>query len=140
MSLKDVVSNLRAEIETSVDSKPMVKVHSREWEKIMQGKPVEINPSIGHGYKIMSVEEWAARWKTNEEFAECLNCGSKNTKEHAFTQTWCRGKKKWDSECLCLDCHMFSRRQYCDPDFKTPEEYEKERWEGLAGGKTTVQA
>eukprot|EP00889_Picochlorum_renovo_P007237 jgi/Picre1/34267/NNA_001741.t1 len=104
MSLKDVVSNLRAEIETAVDSKPMVKVHAKEWEKIMQGKPVEINPSLGHGFKIMSVDEWAARWKTNEEFAECLNCGSTNTKEHAFTQTWCRGKKKWDSECLCLDC------------------------------------
>ena len=183
MSLQDVVSNLRAEVETSVDSKPMVKVHAKEWEKvrretepprrraaetpsgrattdtrrprrprltrtthpspqIMQGKPVEINPSIGHGFKIMSVDEWAARWKHNDDpvFADCLNCGGKNTKEHAFTQTWCRGKKKWDSECLCLDCHMFSRRQYCDPDFKTPEEYEKERWEGLAGGKTTVQA
>ena len=95
----------------------------------MQGKPVEINPSIGHGFKIMSVDEWAARWKHNDDpvFADCLNCGGKNTKEHAFTQTWCRGKKKWDSECLCLDCHMFSRRQYTDPDFKTPEEYEKER-------------
>jgi hypothetical protein len=134
MSLQDVVSNLRAEIETSVDSKPMVKVHAKEWEKIMQGHPVEINPSIGHGFKIMSVDEWAARWKHNEDpvFSDCLNCGGKNTKEHAFTQTWCRGKKKWDSECLCLDCHMFTRRQYCDPDFKTPEDYEKERWETLA--------
>lgn len=142
MSLQDCVANLRAEIETSVDSKPMVKVHAKEWEKIMQGKPVEINPSIGHGFKIMSVDEWAARWKHNDDpvFADCLNCGGKNTKEHAFTQTWCRGKKKWDSECLCLDCHMFSRRQYCDPDFKTPEEYEKERWESLAGSKATVKA
>ena len=34
MSLQDVVSNLRAEIETSVDSKPMVKVHAKEWEKV----------------------------------------------------------------------------------------------------------
>ena len=137
MSLQDCVANLRADIETSVDSKPMVKVHAKEWEKIMQGKPVEINPSIGHGFKIMSVDEWAARWKHNDDpiFADCLNCGGKNTKEHAFTQTRCRGKKKWDSECLCLDCHMFSRRQYTDPDFKTPEEYEKERWETLAGGK-----
>lgn len=47
----------------------------------------------------------------------------------ALLQTWCRGKKKWDSECLCLDCHSFSYRSYCDPDFKTPEEYEKERWQ-----------
>jgi hypothetical protein len=34
MSLQDVVSNLRAEVETSVDSKPMVKVHAKEWEKV----------------------------------------------------------------------------------------------------------
>lgn len=44
-------------------------------------------------------------------------------------QTWCRGKKKWESECLCLECHSFSFRSYCDPDFKTPEDYEKERWQ-----------
>ena len=44
-------------------------------------------------------------------------------------QTWCRGKKKWESECLCLECHCFSFRSYCDPDFKTPEDYEKERWQ-----------
>ncbi len=46
-------------------------------------------------------------------------------------QTWCRGKKKWESELLCLACHSFSWRSYCDPDFKTPEEYEKARWEEL---------
>jgi hypothetical protein len=46
----------------------------------------------------------------------------------AAVQTWCRGKKKWESECLCLDCHMFSWRDYSDPDYKTPEEYEKDRW------------
>lgn len=42
---------------------------------------------------------------------------------------WCRGKKKWESEILCLDCHSFTLRTYSDPDFKTPEEYEKERWQ-----------
>lgn len=47
----------------------------------------------------------------------------------ALPQTWCRGKKKWESECLCLDCHSFSFRSYRDPDFKTPEEYEKDRWQ-----------
>lgn len=41
-------------------------------------------------------------------------------------QTWCRGKKKWESETLCLDCHCFSFRSYCDPDFKTAR---------LAGGR-----
>jgi len=82
----------------------------------------------------MTVEEWASRWKKNEAFPECLHCGGAATKEHAFTQTWCRGKKRWDSEAVCMDCHMFSRRQYCDPDFKTPEDYEKERWAGLVRG------
>ena len=46
-------------------------------------------------------------------------------------QTWCRGKKHWESELLCLDCHSFSWRAYRDPDFKTPEEYEREKWEAL---------
>jgi hypothetical protein len=52
----------------------------------MNGDPVEINPSIGQGYKVMDVEEWAARWKPNEDFPECLGCGSSRTKEHYFTQ------------------------------------------------------
>lgn len=46
-----------------------------------------------------------------------------------WQQMWCRGKKKWESEILCLDCHSFTLRTYADPDFKTPEEYEKERWQ-----------
>lgn len=41
---------------------------------------------VGHGYKVMTVDEWSARWKTNEAFPECLQCGSKNTKEHHFMQ------------------------------------------------------
>eukprot|EP00887_Chlorella_sp_A99_P003648 scaffold7.g3648.t1 len=131
MSLADVIANLRAPIQTKVAEAPTVRVHSVEWRKVQAGEPVEINPSVGHGYKIMTVDEWSARWKRNEAFQECLQCGGKNTKEHHFTQTWCRGKKKWESECLCLDCHMFSFRSYCDPDFKTPEDYEKERWQTL---------
>ncbi len=35
---------------------------------------------------MMSVDEWSARWKQNEAFQECLQCGSKSTKEHHFTQ------------------------------------------------------
>lgn len=46
-------------------------------------------------------------------------------------QTWCRGKKWWESEALCLDCHQFSWRDYRDPDFMTPEDFEKQRWEAL---------
>ncbi len=86
---KDVLSyntNLRAEIETDVNEAPRARVHSVEWRKIMDGEPVEINPSIGHGYKIMTVDEWAGRWKRNDDFPECLSCNSNNTKEHHFTQ------------------------------------------------------
>lgn len=46
-------------------------------------------------------------------------------------QTWCRGKRVWESEALCLDCHKFSWRAYRDPDFKTPAQYEKEHWTQL---------
>lgn len=50
----------------------------------------------------------------------------------AHLQTWCRGAKTWESETLCLDCHSFSWRSYKDPDFATPEEHEKRRWQTLA--------
>jgi hypothetical protein len=55
-------------------------------------------------------------------------------------QTWCRAKKKWESETLCLDCHRYSWREYSDPDFKTPEDYEKERWTQLVSGKPVEAA
>ena len=97
----------------------------------MNGDPVEINPSIGHGLKIMTIDEWTARWKRNDDFPDCLACGSKNTKEHHFNQSWCRGRKKWESELLCMDCHMFSWRSYDDPDFMMPEDYEKLKWEKM---------
>lgn len=51
-------------------------------------------------------------------------------------QTWCRGKKHWESELLCLDCHKFTWRAYRDPDFKTPEEYDREKWEALIEADT----
>lgn len=47
----------------------------------------------------------------------------------------CRGKKWWEAESLCLDCHSFSFRAYKDPDFKTPEEWEKEMWTEMCAGK-----
>ena len=80
--------NLRAPIETELNVTPKAKVHRVEWNKIMQGDPVEINPSIGHGYKIMTVDEWSARWKRNDDFPSCLKCDGVNTKEHHFIQTW----------------------------------------------------
>ena len=79
-------TNLSAPISAAVNGAPKARVHSREWQKIQNGDPVEINPSIGYGYKIMSVDEWSSRWKRNDDFPECLSCGSKNTKEHHFTQ------------------------------------------------------
>lgn len=36
--------------------------------------------------QVMTVDEWSARWKRNDDFPECLKCGSSNTKEHHFTQ------------------------------------------------------
>ena len=47
---------------------------------------MEINPTVGHGFKIMAVDEWAKRWKRNDDFPDCLACGNSNTKEHHFTQ------------------------------------------------------
>ena len=44
-------TNLRADISTHVGDKPKARVHSREWQKIQDGDPVEINPSVGFGYK-----------------------------------------------------------------------------------------
>jgi hypothetical protein len=34
----------------------------------------------------MSIQEWAARWKRNDDFPACLNCAGTNTKEHHFMQ------------------------------------------------------
>merc|ERR1712017_52476 len=121
-------TNLRASVETDINENPRAFVNSREWKKIMNGDPVEINPSVGHGLKIMTVDEWSCRWKRNDDFPDCLACGSLNTKEHHFIQTWCRGNRKWESETLCLDCHNFSWRSYQDPEFTTPSQHEKERW------------
>lgn len=131
-------TNLRAEVKTYVSADPRAFVHSREWKKIMAGDPVEINPSVGHGMKVMTVTEWSARWKRNEDFPDCLACGSLNTKEHHFIQTWCRGNRKWESETLCLDCHNFSWRSYVDPEFTTPAEHEKERWGKMLEGNKAL--
>ena len=103
----------------------------------MNGDPVEINPSLGNGLKIMTVDEWSAGWKRNDRFPDCLACGSTATKEHHFMQTWCRGKKQFESEILCNDCHMFSWRSYSDPDFMLPEEYDKVRWERMVRDKAS---
>ena len=88
--------NLSGDIYTETNANPKAKVHSTEWMKILHGDPVEINPSLGSGMKIMTVSEWTSRWKQNDRFPDCLACGSTNTKEHHFTQTWCRGKKKFE--------------------------------------------
>lgn len=167
------------------------------------GLPVEINPSLGSGFKVMDWPEYFGRFKTSPEFPECLACGGRRTKEHFFVQaraarggrprwamcgvvaqgprapllagyatqahaptfgraydpacltpapasqidtsasvpraprlqthpqTWYRGKRFWESEAYCLDCAFFSYRGYRDPDFETPEQFEKRRWTEL---------
>ena len=70
----------------------------------------------------------ARSWKRNDDFPECHGCGGANTREHAFTQTWCAGRRKWEAESLCLDCHSFTHRTYADPDFMLPEEMDKAAW------------
>ena len=103
--------NLRSEVKTEITTRPKSKAHRVEYEKILNGDPVEINPSVGSGYKrahnmhlsalctqamvlncvrsicrIMTVEEWASLFKSNEEFPTCLACRSTNTKEFWFLQ------------------------------------------------------
>lgn len=88
------------------------KGRAAEWRKVLSGDPVEINPSAGDGFRVMSVAEWAARWRRNGDAAayddgaagaagaagagaaavsglpapsplgRCLACGSDDTKEH----------------------------------------------------------
>jgi hypothetical protein len=69
---------------------------------------------------------------SNNDFPDCLSCGSLDTKEHHFVQQWCRGNKKWESEAFCTQCHAWSWRSYADPEFLMPEEYEKLKWDGIA--------
>jgi len=82
------------------------KGRAAEWRKVLAGDPVEINPSAGDGYKVMTAREWAARWRRNGDvcaaafaaaaspasgaapapeaspLGRCLACGSDDTKEH----------------------------------------------------------
>lgn len=46
-------TNLRADIQTHTGENPKARVHSSEWVKILNGDPVEINPSVGYGYKVL---------------------------------------------------------------------------------------
>lgn len=47
--------NLRADVEEDVNESPRALVHRAEWNKIMNGDPVEINPSMGSGYKVNTI-------------------------------------------------------------------------------------
>ncbi len=71
----------------------------------------------------------ACVFQRNDDFPDCLSCGSLRTREHHFRQEWCRGTKKWTAEALCLDCHAWSWRSYSDPGFMVGEDYEKLMWE-----------
>jgi hypothetical protein len=65
----------------------------------------------------------------NDDFPDCLACGSLATKEHHFVQTWCRGECQWTAESLCTTCHSWSWRSYFSPAFLTAEDNEKFRME-----------
>lgn len=89
----------------------------------------------------MTIDEWSARWKPNPDFAGCGNCGLEAyTREHHFVQTWCRGKKMWEAESLCVACGAFTRREYSDPDFQTPEQVEAAAWAALRAGRAVEGA
>ena len=47
--------DLRDDIHTVVAPAPTARVHRIEWDKIMNGDPVEINPSIGEGFRVRSI-------------------------------------------------------------------------------------
>ena len=116
---------------------PTASVHKAEWERVLAGEPVQINPSVGSGEKVMTIKEYASRWKANHDhplLTACISCKGINTKEHHFMQTWCRSCVQWEAEILCLDCHGFSHRSFKDPNFKTPAQHEKETWENMARG------
>ena len=85
----------------------------------------------GYGMKVMTVAEFTDSWKRNDDYPDCLACGSLNTREHHFIQTWCRSAKHWTSETLCLDCQSWSWRSYCDPEYMTSEDHEKLMWEKM---------
>jgi hypothetical protein len=65
---------------------------------------------------------------------------TKNQTRTAFYQTWCRGRKHWESESLCLACHAFSRHAYRDADFESPEEAEKRLWTAMVAGAGAAAA
>jgi hypothetical protein len=105
-------SNLRAPLSQgtrSADQGPACggKGRAAEWRMVLAGDPVEINPSVGEGRRVVSVGEWAARWRRNGDttteaaaaeaaaaaagggavpvgvaLGRCLACGSDDTKEH----------------------------------------------------------
>merc|ERR1711959_845660 len=60
--LPHYLQDMRADMKTYVNASPRAAVHQVEWRKIMAGDPVEINPSFGHGMKVMTVAEWSAHW------------------------------------------------------------------------------
>eukprot|EP00955_Chlamydomonas_euryale_P116016 366391-Chlamydomonas_euryale.AAC.25 len=47
--------------------------------QVMAGDAVEINPSIGSGYRVMSVDEWAARMKTFQSAWSAEDATQRNT-------------------------------------------------------------
>lgn len=50
-------TDLRAPLRTATSSDPIAPAHREEVRKVREGLPVEINPSVGSGYKVMDWDE-----------------------------------------------------------------------------------
>jgi hypothetical protein len=42
---------------------PRAPDHAVEWRRVLEGDPVEVNPSEGYGLKVMTIAEWCGKWK-----------------------------------------------------------------------------
>ena len=73
-----------------MNADPKASVHSVEWRKIMNGDPVEINPCLGNGLKIMPPWTSGAPGPAKRPISRLPGVGSTATKEHHFMQTWPR--------------------------------------------------
>lgn len=77
-------ANLRADVMTEVNPNPKARVHSVEWRKVMQGDPVEINPSVGSGMKVRRAPLHAS----HPESCKCLHsvyCDYNSSQVHGHT-------------------------------------------------------
>ena len=98
--------------------KSVLCVWSRSWLRrfvvlrIRNLSSCKLTEPLG-GMAVLTVREWARRWKKSAKFPECHACGSKDTKLISYHDDCVDNKRRWTSESLCLDCHKFTWREYC---------------------------